>query len=307
MITGEAQAVTVTDGNAALANANATPAAAPQTASSTTTNGLLQEGGSVAQPPSSNSSGWVNENGQFQEGWLDRLQGFDDSKQILGQFKDINGVFKTLVSQQRLLGKKADAVLIPGEKATPEERADFNKRMGIPESPDAYQVRPQSMPADMEWDEGVAKQFNTLAHKHGIPPKAMDALMSEYAKWEGQRGEEQEAAKAQQLENARKELASEWGDKFDINKSKATRLVQLGGGDLNDPGLTSPGMVKLLARIADTLSDDKLVNSDAAATMMVGRARAMDIMKNPQNNLHQRYTSGDREIADLVTSLLKNG
>ena len=65
-------------------------------------------------------------------------------------------------------------------------------------------------------------------------------------------------------------------------------------------------MVKMLARIADTLSDDKLVSSESAATMMVGKTRAMDIMKNPQNPMHQRYISGDKEIADLVTDLLKS-
>jgi hypothetical protein len=64
-------------------------------------------------------------------------------------------------------------------------------------------------------------------------------------------------------------------------------------------------MVKMLARIADTLSDDKLVSADSAATMMVGKARAFDIMKNPDNPLHKRYTSGDKEIAALVTDLLK--
>jgi hypothetical protein len=133
----------------------------------------------------------------------------------------------------------------------------------------------------------------------------MEALVGEYAKWEMQKGEAAAQAEAQQLEDARKSLAEEWGDKFDINVSKAKRLVQLGGGDLSDPGLTSPGVVKMLARIADTLSDDKLVSADSAATMMVGKSRAFDIMKNPQNPLHQRYTSGDKEIADLVTDLLK--
>ena len=89
--------------------------------------------------------------------------------------------------------------------------------------------------------------------------------------------------------------------------SKAKRLVQLGGGDMDDDGLASPCVVKMLSRIADTLSDDKLVTSDLAATMMVGKARAMDIMRNPDNPLHKRYTSGDREIANLVTDLLSKG
>lgn len=298
----------VTDGNAALAEqenpTSTSNAPLAPTSNGTATSGLLREDGSSATPTKS-STGYLDTEGKFTEGWLDRLKGFDDSKQILGQFKDIEGVFKTLVSQQRLLGKKADAVIIPNEKSTPDEIAEFNRRMGIPDSPDKYSARPASIPKDMEWDEGAAKQINATAHKLGISPKQMEALAGEYAKWEMTRAEATEQQAAQQAEQARKSLAEEWGDKFDVNISKAKRLVALGGGDVNDPGLASPGVVKMLARIADTLSDDKLVSADSAATMMVGKSRAFDIMKNPQNPLHQRYTSGDREIADLVSDLLK--
>lgn len=305
MFTSEPNASAVVDGNAALAAQTSTPTSnaippAP-TSNGTAMSGPLQEGGSSA----SSSTAYLDAEGKFTEGWLDRLKGFDDSKQILGQFKDIDGVFKTLVSQQRLLGKKADAVIVPNEKSSPEEWAEFNKRMGVPDSPDKYAARPASVPKDMEWDEGAAKQINATAHKLGITPKQMEALAGEYAKWEMTRSESLAQQEAKQIEEGRKTLAEEWGDKFDINISKAKRLVQLGGGDLNDPGLTSPGVVRMLARIADTLSDDKLVSSDSAATMMVGKTRAFDIMKNPQNPLHQRYASGDREIADLVTDLLK--
>jgi hypothetical protein len=307
MFTSEPNASAVVDGNAALAaqtntsTSNGNPA---PTSNGTATSGPLQGDGSSGASTSS-TTGYLDSEGKFTEGWLDRLQGFDDSKQILGQFKDIDGVFKTLVSQQRLLGKKADAVIVPNEKSTPEEWAEFNKRIGLPDSPDKYAARPASVPKDMEWDEGAAKQINATAHKLGITPKQMEALAGEYAKWEMTRSESLAQQEEKQIEEGRKALAEEWGDKFDINISKAKRLVQLGGGDLNDPGLTSPGVVRMLSRIADTLSDDKLVSSDSAATMMVGKTRAFDIMKNPQNPLHQRYASGDREIADLVTDLLK--
>jgi hypothetical protein len=296
----------VTDGNAALAaqENNTSASSGITTPTSNGTSGLL-DGTNTPSAQTSTTKSFVDETGAFTEGWLDRLQGFDDSKQILGQFKDLNGVFKTLTSQQRLLGKKADAVIIPNEKSTPEEVAEFNKRMGVPESPDKYAARPASIPKDMEWDEGAAKQINATAHKFGVTPKQMEAIVGEYAKWEMQRGEASAQREQQEFESARKSLAEEWGDKFDVNISKATRLVQLGGGDLNDPALRSAGMVKVLARIADTLSDDKLVSADSAATMMVGKTRAFDIMKNPDNPLHKRYTSGDKEIAALVTDLLK--
>jgi hypothetical protein len=290
----------VVDGNAAMAQQTTTEA------TSTTSNGgngLLAE--TSTKTPAAGRL--VDDSGAFTEGWLDRVQGFDEAKQILGQFKDVNGVFKTLVSQQKMLGKMKDAVLLPNDKSTPAELAEYHKRIGVPESSDAYAARPASVPTDMEWDEGAAKTINATAHKLGITPKQMDALVGEYAKFELAKSAAAAEAEAKELEGSRKALAEEWGDKFDVNISKAKRLVQVVGGDMDDPGLSSPGMVKMLARIADTLSDDRLVSADSAATMMAGKARAFDIMKNPDNPLHKRYASGDREIADLVTDILKRG
>lgn len=304
MFTNEANAQSaVVDGNAAMAAQENSASSGNQIATSNGTSGLLQEGGSSATP---NSTGYLDTEGKFTEGWLDRLKGFDDSKQILGQFKDIDGVFKTLVSQQRLLGKKAEAVIVPNEKSTPEERAEFNKRMGLPETPDPYfQIKPANLPQDSEWNEGTAKELGQIAHKAGVTPKQWQTILDNISLYEAKDQEFKMQREAQEIEQGRKSLAEEWGDKFDVNISKAKRLVQLGGGDLGDPALRSAGMVKMLARIADTLSDDKLVSSDSAATMLVGKTRAFDIMKNPDNPLHKRYISGDREIANLVTDLLK--
>jgi len=55
------------------------------------------------------------------------------------------------------------------------------------------------------------------------------------------------------------------------------------------------------------MSDDKIVNSETAGTMMAGKARAMDIMTNPQNSMYEKYKSGEKAARELVTDLLKNG
>ena len=299
----------IADGNAAMANDNAAPLAADTTTTNTGTNLLngsgLPEEGSATQTPTR----LVDDSGSFTEGWLDRLPPeFNDSKQILGQFKDPLGMAKTLVSQQRLLGKKAEAVLMPNDKSAPEEWTEFHRRMGVPESPDAYKAyKPSTLPEGSEWNDEVGGNLANKAHALGITPKQYQGMLDEIGSLESQ----SKAAEAQRYQQERqqslKQLSQEWGDKFDLNMSKAKRLVQLGGGDMDDDGLASPGVVKMLSRIADTLSDDKLVTSDLAATMMVGKARAMDIMRNPDNPLHKRYTSGDREIANLVTDLLSKG
>jgi hypothetical protein len=302
MITSDAIAADPVDGNALLSQQANTP---PPSTPSPIGDNLLSN--PAPEAPASTSP-WVNDKGEFSEGWLDRLpKELAEHKQILGQFKDIDGALKTLVSQQKMLGKKADAILIPDEKATPEEKAAFLKKLGVPESPEAYQLRPKDLPAGYEWDDNVAKEFNTLAHQNGITPKQMDALMSRYAAFEAQKAEAAASQQKAEMEAGRKALAEAWGDKYDVELSVARRAAQVAGVDVNSKGFSDPSVVLAFNRLARMMSDDKIVNSDTAGTMMAGKARAMDIMTNPQNSLYTRYKSGDKETATLVADLLKNG
>lgn len=299
----------IVDGNAALAAQNADTASMAMPAETNTTSSIPTNGAGIPAQTSSSTSTFINPDGTFTEGWLDRLQGFEDSKQILGQFKDLQGMSKTLISQQRMMGKMKDAVLIPNEKSTPEEIGAFHRRLGVPETPESYQAaRPNNLSEHSDWTDEFSKQFGDLAHKLGMTPSQYQHSLDFLAEMEAQSLAEQ----AQQMEQERQQafgyLKQQWGDKYDKNMAVVTRLWQTAGGDINAPGLYDPSVVQTIARIAELYAaEDRLVTSDVAATMMVGKARAMDIMKNPDNPMHKRYHSGDREIGQLVSDLLARG
>jgi hypothetical protein len=296
--TSEPIAASVSDGNAAAQNPST-----PTTSTSTSGSSLLGESTSTTTTPTTE---WIDKDGNFTEGWVDRLgEEFKDSKQIISPFKDLKGMAKTLVSQQRMLGKKNEAVLIPGEKATPEERAEFHRKLGVPDSPDKYPARPDFLPQDYQWDESVAKEFNKLAYENGVTPAQHEAYLKRYAAFETQRSQQAEAAQQQAFEADRKALGDEWGDKFAENAARVTRLWQYAGEKTDDPALNIPTVVRALARIATGLNEDKMVSSNAnSASMLVGKDRALDIMRNPQNPLHELYKGGDKDTATLVTRLL---
>lgn len=300
----ETIASSVVDGNAALASQEATQVASTPAP----TGGSLLDGGSPAVEAPTPSSAWVNEKGQFGENWLDRLPAdLQDSKQILGQFKDIDGALKTLVNQQRLLGKKAEAVLIPKDDASPEEVAAFRAKLGVPDSVDKYSTKIEGLPEGMALDEASVKQFNELAHKTGLTPAQAQEAVKFYAGLEAQNAQQAEVQAKAQFEASRKELAEAWGDKFEVNKNVATRMAQTLGLDPNSKGLSDPKVVIALERAARLISDDKIVSSDSSATVQVGKSRAMDIMTNPSNPMHSKYREGDAATAALVSDLLRNG
>lgn len=292
-----------------IAASPATPTSSPSSEGSLL-GGTETKSGATETTSASSTAGtsWVNEKGEFSEGWLDRLpEDFKDSKQILGQFKDINGALKTLVNQQKLLGKKAEAVLIPKDDASPEEVAAFRAKLGVPENVDAYPTKPKDLPQGLEWNEGQAKEFNALAHKLGITPAQAEQIMAFDAQRAVAQAQEAQIQQKQEFEQARKTLADAWGDRYETNKAVATRMAQSLGLDPNTKGLSDPSVVIALERAARMVSDDKIVSSDVSATMMAGKARAMDIMTNPQNPLYAKYQKGDKGTADLVFDLLQHG
>jgi hypothetical protein len=259
-------------------------------------------------PSESSSPSYLNEKGEFSQGWIDRLpKEFQDNAAQYANFKDLPSLLKSYSHAQKMLGGKANAVQIPGEDATPEERTEFFKKLGVPEDVKDYTIKPANLPEGMDWDTDAIAKFNAVAHANGVTPKAMEQIVSAYAEY--QAAEMEKAAVASKAANDanRKALADEWGSKYDSNLALAKRAAQSVGADLNSPGFGDPQVVKAFQRLAAHISDDRLVTADAPATSMIGKAKGIDIMRNPSNPLHAKYRSGDAATASLVNDLLKQG
>jgi len=216
---------------------------------------------------------------------------------------DIESLAKSYHGLEQLLGKKAHAVAVPNEKSTPEEVAAYRKALGIPESPDKYDVKPERLPEGVAWDDATAKRVAEVAHKHNIPPSAVKELVA----LDIERAGAMNAAAAKMLadrkaaavEDLRKTFGNELPTKLDL----ARRAAATAGIDPNDPGFESPAMVKFAIWAAQQIADDKLVEGKATSASS-SQARARDIMVNPSNPLYQRYQNGDPEIVDQVRRMM---
>jgi hypothetical protein len=264
-----------------------------------------------AAPPAATPSGdadaaFLNPKGEFEAGWIDRLpEGFKDDAAMLASFKDLPALLKSYIHSQRMLGGKANAVQIPGENATPEEKAEFFEKIGVPKDVKEYPSKPTGLPEGAEWDTEATLKFNQIAHANGVPPKAMAQILDAYNEYAGVQAEKAQLAEKAQVDANRKALADEWGAKYDANLALAKRAARSVGADLNSPGFADPAVVKAFQRLATQISDDRLITADSPATQMIGHARGMDIIRNPTNPLHSRYRAGDEEVGKLVTDLLK--
>lgn len=252
--------------------------------------------------------GFIQPDGRFADGWLDKLPGeLDGYKPTLAKYKDFTSLAKSYGELQSLLGKKSSAVNIPTEQSSPEEVAAFRKALGIPEKPEEYQFKPEQLPEGVDWNDEQAKAFAAIAHKHHIPPAAMKELAALQVATEAARAQEMGRQIEAELSQGKQALQQAWGQNFEKNLNTSARVAKSIGLDPNSPGLRDPNVVQALFKFSQLVSEDKLITGEGSPSLQPGRLKAKDIQTNPQNPLYARYQQGDPEIVQLVRGMLQNG
>jgi len=270
--------------------------------------GLGGAGASAGQQQAPPAAGFVNDDGTFREGWLERLpEGFEETKATLASFRDLPSMVKTLHHQRQMLGKKANAVAIPTEKSSPEEVAEFRKRMGVPETADGYKIKPEKLPEGIEWNDELARPYLEVAHKYHIPEAALRELAAADVQRESLRSQTMAAMAEKELQEGERVLRRTYGQDYERKIERAVQAARKVGLDPHSPGLRDPNVVKALVRLSELVSEDRALSGTSAIAMQTGRARVMDIINNKQNPYYERYWNGEQEVVSMVAEMMREG
>lgn len=177
--------------------------------------------------------------------------------------KDINGLAKIARDNQRAL-RESGRIKVPGEGATAEELAAFNKAIGVPEDPSGYKL-PELKDADgnpVELNTDKLNAITAAAHKHGIPARALEGVLQDIAQADAQ---ELAAAESKLVQQAQ-EHANSWGDKKDSKLAAinaAARELGLSREELMNlrAALGPARALDLMADLGSRLSEDTLVSA----------------------------------------------
>lgn len=117
-------------------------------------------------------------------------------------------------------------IKVPEEGAPEEDVAKYRKALGIPDKPDGYKITPPEGVELSEADKKVLDAMLPLAHKAGVPAKAMNDLVNGFL---GQQRELQtkfveDINKYNQESEA--SLKREWGKDFEPNLNLANRFAE---------------------------------------------------------------------------------
>lgn len=259
----------------------------------------------------------IGDDGKFVADYYKRLP--ENLREHADHFKKYGDPIHALqhtLNLQQLLGKKSEAVTIPAADAPKEEWAPLLKKLGVPDSPEGYNLKvPDDLPHGIKVDEAEIKQFAGFAHEIGLTPQQV-AKLQEYdlTRTTKQLEGNVDLARTEEvriLAEQQEILTKEWGNGPDADQKKqvairAALTLGFNSDDIGDhPLFRNAEFVKAMYRAGALMSEDKLVGADATSGPVSNRAKANDIITNSSNPLYKRYWDGDESVVASVRSMMK--
>lgn len=252
--------------------------------------------------------------GKFIEGWQDKLpDDFADDRALLGRFGDLKTLVKAFKDNMSTARAKTEGLVkVPGQDATPEDRAAYLKAIGVPDDPKGYDIKaPEKLPEGVAWDQGLSEKFAGVAHEIGLTPAQVAKLQEWQVGSVGEQVQSTRAAAAQALEQERAELNRAFGASLPKAIDHAQRLAKQEGlrpeiFDPQSPDFWGVDALAFASRVAGKLGEDKLIPG-AAVKNLGGAALGRDIATNAQNPYYERFQKGDPEVQAMVRDLYAQG
>lgn len=295
------------------ANNTAAPAAAPNAGGSANT---ALTGDLSVTPPSGGGApaptGTTPFESPYAEGdWRRTLPQELQSELSLKNMNDVSTLTKAYLSAQKMVG--ADKVAIPSKHATPEDWKAFYEKVGLPATPDQYEV---NVPKESKYiDDNTLKELKPLAHKLGIMPKQLEGILEFYEQSVGKTAGLLEVQKAEKAAAEIKGLESEWGNAYGQNLSLAQKVLkEFGSPELSkylvDTKLGNDvQIIKLLANAGKKMfGEDAIVGGGKGGNSSVldpkSARAAMDvIIRNLDHPYHKKDHPGHNAAVQEVEQL----
>ena len=221
------------------------------------------------------------------------------------KFKTPEAALRSYIELEKTLGK--DKIPIPGDNASPEEMESFFKKLGRPDDPSGYKVE---MPEGVKLNEEAFEMYKGLAHKAGLTNAQFGRMVQTAFEMEKGLSEKAVADFNAQLEQDRKALQNDWGDKYNENVHKADLALEKSGvkdiwkwaderGVRNDPTFT-----RLMAHFGNNLSEDSGIRgggSFGALTAVTAQSQLDVLMGDPAKK--DAYLKGDKTLVKQITEL----
>jgi len=227
-----------------------------------------QEVASPVEQPSVLSGDPKTETPQATTDWKASLSEEVRSDKSLENIKDIEGLAKSYVHAQKMVG--SDKIPVPNKYATDKDWDAVYEKLGRPKSADGYKY---DLPQDKQVDEASLKEFSSQAHKLGLLPTQANGVVKFYNEMTAKSIQDADSKALAARETSTKELKQEWGQAFDQKINQAATLAKsVGATELFDTNLADgtklgdhPVMIKAFAELAGKMGEDTITQASGPA------------------------------------------
>ena len=199
--------------------------------------------------------------------WKDSISEEYRKDPNIEKFTEADALAKSYINAVKMIGQ--DKIAIPTKNSTQETWDEAYTKLGRPESADKYNFNIKSDVINM--DESAIKSFAEQSHKLGLNNKQAAGILDFYKNnMEGSAQQakiDTETAQSQ----AEQQLRQEWGRDFEGKVKQAGALAKANiNPEVLDMTLSNgirvgdhPEIIKGFAKIADMMSEDKIVSTES--------------------------------------------
>ena len=216
-----------------------------------------------------------------QQGASDWAKDFDEGlRKRVEKFKTPADLAKSYVELETYSSKSF-------QDMTPEQKEKYIKRLGLPESPDGYELSTVSLPQGIERSPRADAEFKKLVHDMKLTKEQAKGI-HEYSMRKFSESviaaREAEKRQSEEKENA---LRTAWGAALEANNQSVEKLIRLGGDEFvqamnSGPG-KEPSIRKGLFEISKLLANETLVSGRVEQPKSQARPGfVVDFSKSPE-------------------------
>ncbi len=266
------------------------------------------------QAGSSDSSSQDNRNLPVMPQWASNLPteitGNEAARNILMQHKEDDakievpvGLVKSYIDAKRAV---SGMVTIPAENATAEQKAAFNKKVGVPDKAEDYSLKvPDGAPAELFKDDQI-NAFKKDAHELGVPKGKAEELFNRFAGRQIETYNGMMSTNQQGQQERLDALKTELGNDYDATVAVADKAAAFASPELfdklNKAGLSADiDVIKGFAKIGNALGEGMLKGVGPGVPAVALTKQELEVMmRDPKYKLPQGDPVGEQWRAKVT-------
>lgn len=170
--------------------------------------------------------------GDWPEDWREKMADGDDKLlESLKRFSSPKALRDSWLEQRKTISQRTAKPKLP-ENATEEQIKAYRAEVGVPETPDKYDVALGDGHVWGDADKPLLESFTKAAHDKNIPSEYVKPILQWYDQLQQQQAERRTLADAQFKKDSLDTLAGEWGSSLGMEARIADEFMQSMGEEM---------------------------------------------------------------------------